>query len=184
MNTNATTTVEGASATPLSTFTNCHAGIVRHLADLGDLPALLAPAQRARRIAAEALGFFRTAVFEHHAEEEAELFPAVLKSAAAGAEHERVQAMTERLTREHRAIETLWKSLEPGLKDVAKGHETRLESADLERLVQQYSAHAAFEEAEFLPLAQQILSRDANHMEALDISLHMRHMPPPMKAYI
>lgn len=173
-----------ADDAPLNTFTNCHAGIQRHLADLGDLPMLLAPAQRARRIAEEALGFFRAAVFEHHAEEEAELFPAVLKSAAAGAEHERVRAITERLTREHRAVEALWKSLEPGLKQVAKGHDSKLETAELERLIQQYAAHAAFEEAEFLPLAQQILSRNANHMAALDLSLHLRHMPPPMKAYI
>lgn len=183
MNAN-TTTGQVSSGAPLDTFTNCHAGILRHMADLGDLPLLLAPAQRARRIAEEALVFFRAAVFEHHAEEEAELFPAVLKSAAPGEERERVQAMAERLSREHRAVEALWKSLEPGLKQVAKGHDTAINTADLERLVQQYSAHAAFEEAEFLPLAQQILSRNTNHMDALDLSLHMRHMPPPMKAYI
>lgn len=182
MNVNAT--VAGADDAPLNTFSNCHSGILRHLADLGDLPMLLAPAQRARRIAEETLDFFRAAVFEHHAEEETELFSAVLKSAAPGAERERVQAMTERLTREHRAVETLWKSLEPGLKQVAKGHDSKLDTAELERLVQQYTGHAAFEEAEFLPLAQQILSRNANHMEALGLSLHMRHMPPPMKAYI
>jgi len=169
---------------PLNTFSNCHAGIQRHLADLGDLPMLLAPAQRARRIAEEALGFFRAALFEHHAEEETELFPAVLKSATSGAERERVHAITERLTQEHRAVEALWKSLEPGLKQVAKGHDSRLETAELERLIRQYAAHAAFEEAEFLPLAQEILSRNANHMAALDLSLHMRHMPPPMRAYI
>jgi len=169
---------------PLETFSNCHAGILRHLADLGDLPMLLAPAQRARRIAEEALSFFRAAVFEHHAEEEAELFTAVLKSAAPGAERERVQAMTERLTREHRSVEALWKSLEPGLKDVAKGHDSRLDTAELQKLIQQYTAHASYEEAEFLPLSQQILSRNANHMDALGLSLHMRHMPAPLKAYI
>jgi hemerythrin-like domain-containing protein len=181
---NAKATAAGADDAPLNTFSNCHSGILRHLADLGDLPMLLAPAQRARRIAQEALDFFRAAVFEHHAEEEAELFSAVLKSAEPGAERERVQAMTKRLIREHRAVEALWKSLEPGLKQVAKGHDSKLDTADLERLVRQYTGHAAFEEAEFLPLAQQILSRNANHMEALGLSLHMRHMPPPMKAYI
>lgn len=181
---NAHANAAGADEAPLNIFSNCHAGILRHIADLGDLPMLLAPAQRARRIAAEALDFFRAAVFEHHAEEETELFPAVLKSAAPGEEHDRVQAMAQRLTGEHRAVETLWKSLEPGLKQVAKGHDSQLDTAQLERLVRQYTAHAAFEEAEFLPLAQQILSRNANHMEALGLSLHMRHMPPPLGAYI
>lgn len=181
MNTKATV---GADDAPLNSFTNCHAGIQRHLADLADLPLLLAPAQRARRIAEETLGFFRDAVFEHHAEEESELFPAVLKSAAAGAERERVQAITQRLTQEHRAVEALWKALEPELRQVAKGHDSRLDTARLEQLVRQYAAHAAFEEAEFLPLAQEILSRNANHMAALDLSLHLRHMPPPMRAYV
>jgi len=181
---NSNTTQPGADDAPLNTFSNCHAGILRHLADLGDLPVLLAPAQRARRIAEDALGFFRAAVFEHHAEEEAELFTAVIKSATPGEERERVQALTERLTREHRAIEALWKSLEPGLRQVAKGHDSGLDAAELERLVREYTAHAAFEEAEFLPLSQDILGRNANHMEALGMSLHMRHMPLPMRAYI
>lgn len=177
-------TPERASDAPLSTFSNCHSGILRHLADLGDLPLLLAPAQRARRIAEEALGFFRAAVFEHHAEEEAELFPAVLKSASAGDERERVRAITQRLTAEHRAVEALWKSLEPELRQVAKGHDSKLDAAGLQGLIQQYRAHAAFEETEFLPLSQEILGRNANHMDALGMSLHMRHMPPSLKAYI
>jgi len=39
----------------------------------------------------------------------------------------------------------------------------------------QYRAHAWFEEQEFLPLSQTILSRNPNHMAALGLSLHMRH---------
>jgi hypothetical protein len=169
--------IEAGSDAPLEDFSKCHAGILKHLADLGDLPALLAPAERARRIAAEALEFFRDAIFEHHAEEEKDLFPAVLASAKPGEEHDRVLAMTQRLTLEHRAVEGLWKSLEPGLKQVAKGHESTVDTQSLERLVKQYTAHAAFEEKEFLPLSQEILGRNANHMAALGMSLHMRHLP-------
>lgn len=168
---------------PLDNFSNCHAGILKHLADLGDLPALLAPAQRARRIAGDALQFFREAVFEHHAEEEMELFPAVLASARTGEEQERVRAIIQRLTAEHRDVEDLWKKLEPGLKQVAKGTETDVDTAGLTHLVSRYSAHAAYEEAEFLPLSQQILGRNANHMAALGMSLHMRHLPP-FKSYV
>ena len=50
--------------------------------------------------------------------------------------------------------------------------------ADLSRLVSQYRAHAQFEEQEYLPLAQQILGRNGNHMAALGLSLHMRHQNP------
>lgn len=172
-----------ADDSPLDNFSNCHAGILKHLSDLGDLPALLAPAARARRIAGEALGFFRAAVFEHHAEEEAELFPAVLSSATPGEERNHVLQMTQRLTREHRALEALWNKLEPGLKQVAKGHETKLDAAELERLVKLYFEHAVYEEAEFLPQSQKILGRNANHMAALGMSLHMRHLPP-FKMYV
>lgn len=163
---------------PLSNFNNCHVGIVKRLKALDELPALLEPATRARQIAEQSLEFFREAIFEHHLEEERELFPAVIASARPGEELERVKAMAKRLTDEHRAVEKLWKSLEKGLKQVAKGHSTELDVDDLHHLVTEYQAHAAFEEQEFLPLSEQILGRNSNHMAALGLSLHMRHARP------
>lgn len=162
--------------TPISNFNNCHVGILRRLNALGELPALLEPAARARQIAEESLEFFREAIFEHHLEEERELFPAVIASAQPGEELQRVKAMAQRLTDEHRAIEKLWKSLEKGLKQVSKGQGTELDVSDLQRLVAEYQAHAHHEETEFLPLCEQILGRNSNHMAALGMSLHMRHV--------
>lgn len=168
---------------PLNTFTDCHAGILGCLRSLDRLPGLLEPAAQARRIAAESLSFFREAIFEHHLDEERDLFPAVLASAQPGAEREHVQAMTERLTQDHRAIEALWKSLEKALKRVSHGQDADLDLGDLRQLVAAYTAHAGFEEAEFLPLSRTILSRDGNHMTALGLSLHMKHVPR-MSGYI
>ncbi len=168
---------------PIQDFSHCHVGIFRKLDQLGELPALLEPAARARQIAEQALEFFREAIFEHHLDEERELFPAVLASATPGAEHDRVQAMARRLTDEHRELESLWKQLESGLKKVAKGQGTDLDPALIQRLVTQYRAHAQFEEAEYLPLSQTVLGRNANHMAALGLSLHMRHAKP-VNAYI
>ena len=162
---------------PLESFTDCHVGILRRLQALDRLPELLEPAAQARRIAADSLAFFREAIFEHHLDEERELFPAVLASALPGAERERVRAMAERLTHEHRIIEGLWKVLEKDLKRAAKGQDTALDMADAHALVIAYSSHAAFEESEFLPLSKLILGRDSNHMAALGLSLHMRHAP-------
>lgn len=168
---------------PISNFNNCHVGIVKRLKALDELPALLEPAARARQIAEESLEFFREAIFEHHLEEERELFPAVMASARLGEELDKVKAMAKRLTDEHRAIEALWKQLEKGLKPVAKGQSTHLDVNELHRLVADYQTHAAYEEAEFLPLAEQILSRNSNHMAALGMSLHMRHVKP-VNAYL
>jgi hemerythrin-like domain-containing protein len=169
---------------PIQDFSHCHAGILKKLDLLGELPALLEPAARAREVAEQALEFFREAIFEHHLDEERELFPAVLASAAKGEEHDRVQVMVRQLTDEHRNLEATWKRLEPGLKKVAKGHASDVSVPDIQRLVEHYRAHARFEEQDFLPLSQQILARNSNHMAALGLSLHLRHSPPPTKVYI
>ena len=162
---------------PLTNFSNCHIGIVSHLHSFAELPALLEPAARAQRIAESTLNFFRKAVYEHHSEEEKELFPAVLASAQPGDERDRVRAMVDALTVEHRDIEDLWSRLEPQLKKIVKGQSLDIDTAAVEHLVRKYLAHAKLEEAEFLPLSEQILGRDSNHMAALGLSLHLRHAP-------
>jgi len=176
-------TATAVDASPLEGFASCHVGILRRLQALDQLPALIEPAAQARQIAAQSLAFFREAIFEHHLDEERDLFPAVLASAQAGEERAHVQAMVDRLTQEHRVIEALWRGLEKDLKRVAKGHDASLELDEVHTLVSSYRAHAAFEEAEFLPLSQTILGRNSNHMAALGLSLHMRHAPP-VNAYI
>ena len=172
------TSPEATGHSPIDDFSQCHAGILGHLQALGTLPALLEPAARARQIAANTLSFFRDAVFEHHAEEERELFPAVLSSATKGEERDRVQALVNTLTAEHRTVEAAWAKLEPKLKAVAKGHDSDVNGADIQALVDSYQAHARFEEDVFLPLSQTILGRNSNHLAALGMSMHMRHAMP------
>lgn len=162
---------------PLENFSNCHLGIVTHLKTFAELPALLEPAARAHQIAETTLKFFRDAVYEHHSEEERELFPAVLASAHPGEEREWVQVMVQQLTEEHRVIEAAWTRLEPELKKVAKGQSFELNTEGVTDLVRNYLAHAAYEEQSFLPLAHTILGRNSNHMAALGLSLHIRHTP-------
>jgi hemerythrin-like domain-containing protein len=177
-------TTASADNAPIADFSQCHVGILRKLDALAELPALLAPAVRAREIAGLSLEFFREATFEHHLDEERELFPAVLADAAKGEEYDKVQFMVSRLTAEHRDLETLWKRLEPGLKMVAKGRDSAINVMDIEVLVSRYRAHAQYEETEFLPLAQTVLSRNSNHMAALGMSLHMRHATTQVPNYI
>jgi len=96
---------------PIQDFSQCHAGIFKKLDMLGELPALLAPAARAREVAEKSLEFFREAIFEHHLDEERELFPAVIADAIKGEEFDKVQFMVARLTIEHRDLEAVWKRL-------------------------------------------------------------------------
>lgn len=176
---------QGADA-PLAGFSRCHEGILNHLEVLGGLPVLAEAAARARALAAETQRFFRAAVYEHHQEEERELFPAVLASATPGGEREQVQAIVRQLTEEHREVEAAFEKLEPSLKRLAKGQDAPLAPAELTAqvgaLVTRYGEHARYEENEFLPLAERILGRNGNHLAALGLSLHMRHAMPQMLA--
>jgi hemerythrin-like domain-containing protein len=167
---------------PIAAFSKCHEGILTRLDALAGLPDLIDAAARARQVAAQTVTFFREVVYEHHQEEERELFPAVLASARAGAERERVQALVDRLTREHRQVEADYVRLEHALKDAAKGHDSKLDAAAVAALVARYEAHARYEEQEFLPLSQQILGRNNDHMAALGLSLHLRHSVPDVLA--
>lgn len=168
------------TAAPLRSFAECHSGIVTQLHQLASLPPLADAARRARGIAAAAVVLFRDVVFEHHAEEERELFPAVLASAHAGSERSEVQRIVERLTLEHRHVEDLWRRLEPAVGAIAKGADVPLDGAALTALVDRYLEHAQYEEDVFLPLSQQILSRIGDHMAALGLSLHLRHAVPQL----
>ena len=168
------------SAEPLISFSRCHQGILSQLQAFEELPVLQTAAVRARTVAAQTLLLFREAVIGHHADEENELFPAVLRSAAVDSEADKVRAMVRRLTEEHRLIEARWKSLEPAVRAVGKSSVADLDMAAVQELVRAYADHARFEEEQFLPLAQTILSRNGNHMEALGLSLHLRHAPQPM----
>lgn len=161
---------------PISNFGECHVDIIRWLDELSELPVMLDAAARSQVIAKRSLEFFRRVVVEHHQDEERELFPAVTESAEPGTERLEVTAMVERLTAEHRGIETLWASVEGDLARVVKGKGTSLSTAHLRDLVSRYAAHAAFEQEHFLPLAERILSRNSRHMAALGLSLHMRHV--------
>ncbi len=106
------------------------------------------------------------------------MFPAVLLSAAGGEERSQVQTMVDRLTAEHRRIEAWWSRIKPQLKQIAKRQDTALDTVALQQMVSDYHAHAAFEKTEFPPLSQEILGRNQNHMAALGMSLHMRHVKP------
>lgn len=168
--------LEAANA-PITHFANCHVGIFAQLDRMGDLPALLGPAAQARKIAEQSLAFFSTGMYTHHSEEEKDLFTAVRASANAGAERLKVEALIEQLTQDHRSLEKLWESLEPSLRKVAKGQDAMLDVTALHAMVERYQSHAKLEEQDFLPLAQMILGRNDNHMAALGLTLHMRHVP-------
>ena len=153
-------------------FTKCHASIISHLMTFSSLPQLLEPSEAARRVAGESVKFFHSVIYEHHSEEEWELFPLVLKYAEPGEEQEWVRSMIERLTLEHRQVETMWAKMEPDLMRIAEGRAASLDLTAVQTLVLDYGAHAAFEESDFLPLSKTILARHRAELGDMAIEMH------------
>ena len=170
---------------PLRQFRGSHEGILGGLQELQALPGLAALMQRARAGAAATLDLFDHVVLRHHAEEEQELFVAVLRSCRDAHETQRVHMLVDQLTAGHRRIEALWSRIRPAVALTAAGKSHRDAAFDDEvgELVALYREHARMEEDIFLPLADRILGRDPNHVAALDLSIHLRRAPAP-SAYI
>jgi len=161
---------------PIQDFSDCHAGIVKVLGDLTALSRQRDTTPRRRDVAGHILKFFSDVVLVHHKEEEVELFPAVLTDATPGDEHSKVQALVNQLVAEHRRVEGMYAQLAPMLSAIESGSDVSLDASAVAGLVADYLAHARFEEEVFLPLAQGILGRNSDHMAALGLALHIRHV--------
>lgn len=170
---------------PLPRFRGSHDTILGGLEGLRELPGLAEALARARATAQAVLALFEQQVVSHHVDEEEDLFTAVLRSARGTADEARADVLVSRLTSEHRAIERMWSALRPVVGAVAAGKVRPAPgfAGDVAELVDLYHAHARLEEEVFLPLADRILARDPNHLAALDLSLHLRHVPMPRLAY-
>jgi hemerythrin-like domain-containing protein len=171
---------------PVKEFHGSHEFIIEGLHSLEKLPELAAALERARLVAHSTLTLFDKVVHEHHADEEQELFVHVQKSCKDIKEGHRVHELVARLAADHRRIEKMWLKLRPAVAATAQGkvHDVPDFRGDVAKLVEIYLEHAQLEEEVFLPLADAILTRDANHMAALDVALHLRHAPPPRGAYV
>lgn len=171
---------------PVKEFHGSHEHIIEGLHSLEKLPELAVALERARQVAHATLTLFDRVVHDHHADEEQELFVHVQKSCKDIREGDRVHDLVRHLAADHRRIEKMWLKLRPAVVATAQGkvHEVPDFAAEVAKLVEVYLEHAQLEEEVFLPLADAILTRDANHMAALDIALHLRHAPPARGAYV
>lgn len=178
-------TPDSHASTPdaMTSFTDCHAGIVGHLDALGELGGLLASAARARHIAQQAVDYFDEMILEHHEDEERELFPAVCRHADAGTERDEVTRMCERLVADHRQLEKQWRGIKPQLARIAAGKDTALDARATADLIANYKAHAHFEETRFLPLAEKVLGREDAELARLGYALHIRHATRDAKPF-
>jgi hemerythrin-like domain-containing protein len=145
---------------PLEMLAACHLRIERQCATLGRLAPHVAAHgadEEARRAAERIMRYFDTAAIQHHADEEVDLFPALIESMA-GSDAVCIHEMTEGLAAEHRKLEAMWRRLREPLSQIVAGMPAVLAPGDVAGFVDLYRRHLAREDQELLPMAQRLLS--------------------------
>ncbi len=164
---------------PLEMLAACHLRVEAQCATLRRLVAHLSARgadQQARDAASAVMRYFETSARHHHADEEADLFPALIESMA-GSDAVCLRELTTSLGADHRELEHRWCRLRGALEQVASGNAAALTVDEVQAFVGLYERHIAREESELLPMAKRLLG-DA----ALDrIGLAMRARRDPVK---
>lgn len=157
---------------PLQLLSACHTRVDKQLRTLQRLQVHVqqhGPDQQAREAATAVLRYFTQAAPHHHADEEQDLFPALLE-AMAGSDAVCIQDLQTRIHQEHRQLEQLWTRLQPSLNALAKGQPRPLAPEEVTAFVQAYEAHMALEDQEVIPMAERLL--DASTLARM--GQHMR----------
>lgn len=140
----------------------CHGRIETQCATLRRLvPHLLVHGvdEEARAAATRIIRYFDTSALHHHADEEDDLFPALIESMA-GSDAICLRDMIDGLTADHRALAACWRHLRAILERIAAGERVPLLFDDVEALAVRYERHIEREEKELLPMAVRLLSDD------------------------
>ncbi|MBK7956090.1 MAG: hemerythrin domain-containing protein [Candidatus Accumulibacter sp.] len=147
---------------PLELLSACHRRAEGQCAILRRLVAhLLAHGvdEEACTAAANVLRYFDISARQHHADEEDDLFPALIESMA-GSDAVCLREMIEGLTADHRVLEAVWRRLRGVLERIAAGEDVGFFEDHVEVMVGKYERHIEFEERELLPMAARLLSDD------------------------
>ena len=147
---------------PLEMLSACHLRIEDQCATLERLVAHLASHgadAEARAAATSVMRYFDTAAPLHHADEEHDLFPALIE-AVAGSDAVCLLALTRGLSDQHGELEALWRRLRGALEQVIDNDGAALRAADVDAFARLYASHIAREESELLPMAARLLSAE------------------------
>ncbi|HEY6134489.1 MAG TPA: hemerythrin domain-containing protein [Rubrivivax sp.] len=126
--------------------------LAQHLLDHGSDALAQADASRLKR-------YFDMSAMDLHADEEVDLFPALIESVA-GSDAVCLRGLIVTLSTEHRELESRWRSLRVVLQKVARGMSAALDVDDVSGFVRLYQRHIAREQAELLPMARRLLGSD------------------------
>lgn len=144
---------------PLEMLSACHGRVEAQCQTMLRLIPHLAtdgPDQAAREAAQNIMRYFDTSAKHHHADEEEDLFPALLRTAPESG-RAYVIGLIDALLAQHRELELVWYQVRRKLEGLLLGVKPNLGMDEVERMVGLYRAHIAREEEELLPLAAHLL---------------------------
>ncbi len=144
---------------PLEMLAACHQRIQRQCDTLRRLVMHVGARgmdAQAIEAAQSVMRYFDQAAPDHHADEEQDLFPALLESMA-GSDAICLRELVDGLTQQHRELEAHWRALRRVLARIAAGEAVDLDPALVQRLVTAYEQHLAREDAELLPMAARLI---------------------------
>lgn len=159
---------------PLEMLSACHGRIEAQCALLRRLVTHMGTNgadDEARGAAQAVMRYFDTAAQHHHADEEVDLFPALLRAAPQRGAMASTTELVALLRTQHRELEALWRQLRAGLQRVAAGEAVALDAA-VEPLIELYAAHIEREEGELLPLARTLL--EAAELDPIGAAMRAR----------
>lgn len=144
---------------PLQAMADCNERLLHHCATLRRLAPCLRECgfdPQARTAVDQLSRFFDQALPLHHADQEQDLFPALLE-AMAGSDAVCLRELGAGLAQEHRELQRLWLRLRPALDDVASGRAGSLPAQEVEGFIARCQACVAREDGELLPMAARLL---------------------------
>lgn len=150
-------------AAPLTRLAACHHRLTQSCAALQRLVVQLAdgePDGDARSTAVTLMADFDAATRDHHADEEVDLFPALIESMG-GSDATCIRALVTSLTADHRAVEAQWRCLRVTLAQLAAGGSQGLAAGDVAAFVASWERLLACEDTQLLPMAARLLSDSA-----------------------
>ncbi len=142
---------------PLDSLTRFHRRIERGLASLGQLEARLEAGTalgEADSVAAAVVDLFTTRMAIHHADEEHDLIPMLLRRIARAEERDHFREVRLRLESDHRELREAWRSLRSPLAAIALGTWRRLPADTVAYFRALQSLHIGTEEAVLHRLAR------------------------------
>jgi hemerythrin-like domain-containing protein len=147
---------------PLDLVYSCHRRVLRSCATLKRLVFYMADcgfSRDAQVVSHGVLRLFDNDVTQLYADEEEDLFPALIESMA-GSDAVCLHDLTGHSTRQHRALASQWDALRAPLEEIAAGRNVLLPARKVETFSRQWYDHIELEESELLPMALRLLSDD------------------------